>query len=67
MYSHRLDAQYIIKVADFGLAENLYCRNYFREGGEEVRLPVKWMAIESLKDCVFTEKSDVVSCLVNEK
>ena len=26
-----------------------------------VRLPVRWMALESISDGVFTEKSDVVS------
>ena len=60
LYSHRVDGQYIIKVADFGLTENLYSKCYFREG-REVMLPIKWMAIESLRDCIFTEKTDVVS------
>ena len=37
-------------------------RNYFRQGSSEevVRLPVKWMAPESLSDGHFSEKSDVV-------
>ncbi len=56
----RIDAGGVIKVADFGLSESLYTKTYFREGGEEVKLPVKWMAIESLRDCIFTEKTDVV-------
>ena len=56
----------MIKVADFGLSEDIYARNYFRQGrqGEDgeapVKLPVKWMAVESLNDGVFTEKTDVV-------
>ena len=46
--------------------EDMYCRNYFRqEKGEEdsssVKLPIKWMALESLLDEVFSEKTDVVS------
>ena len=57
----------MIKVADFGLSEDIYAKNYFRqgklgeEGGDQVKLPVRWMALESLNDGVFTEKTDVVS------
>ena len=52
----------MIKVSDFGLTEDVYARNYFRQGREDgvVKLPVKWMSPESLNDGVFTEKSDVV-------
>ena len=57
----------MIEVADFGLSEDIYTRNYFRqterveEGETPVKLPVRWMALESLNDGIFTEKSDVVS------
>ena len=56
----------MIKVADFGLSKDVYARNYFRqrqlgEEDEEEKLPVRWMALESLNDGVFTEKTDVVS------
>ena len=54
----------MIKVADFGLSEDVYCTNYFRQGedGEApVKLPLKWMAVESLNDGVFSEKTDVVN------
>ena len=57
----------MIKVADFGLSEDIYARNYFRQGrgaeeGETpVKLPVKWMALESLNDGIFSEKTDVVT------
>ena len=50
-----------VKVADFGFSENMYTSAYVRtavNGG--VRLPVKWMAPESLLDGVFSEKTDVV-------
>ena len=63
---YRIDASFVIKVADFGLSEDIYARNYFRQGeqgenGESsVKLPIKWMAVESLNDGMFSEKTDVV-------
>ena len=59
----RLDINFVIKITDFGLSEDVYARNYFRQGssGEVVKLPVKWMAPESLTDGHFSEKSDVGS------
>ena len=56
----RIDAHFLIKITDFGLSEDVYERNYFRQDGEAVRLPIKWMAPESLSDGHFSEKSDVV-------
>ena len=58
---HRIDLHFVIKIADFGLSENIYDRNYVRqEKGAAGKLPVKWMALESLTDLVFSEKTDVV-------
>ena len=58
----------MIKVSDFGLTEDIYSRNYYRQGREDgvVKLPVKWMSPESLNDGVFTEKTDVV-CIKHTK
>ena len=56
----------IIKVADFGLSVNTGTKNYCRLTGDMgTKLPVMWMAPESLSDCVFSEKSDVVSESLN--
>ncbi len=57
-----MDENSVIKVADFGLSEDIYARKCFKQGEEEggVKLPVRWMAIESLHDGMFTEKTDVV-------
>ena len=63
---YRIDINNVIKVADFGLSEDVYSRNYFRQGSDDedgeaqVKLPVRWMALESLNDGIFSEKSDVV-------
>ena len=60
--SCRIDANFVIKITDFGLSEDIFGQNYFRQSssGETVKLPVKWMAPESLSDGHFSEKSDVV-------
>ena len=59
---YRLDYSGNVRVGDFGLAENVYTRGYFRQGKDDaVKLPFKWMAPESLRDGMFSEKSDVVS------
>ena len=72
----RINSKNVIKVADFGLSEDIYRRNYFRQGTDcedeeaSVKLPVRWMALESLNDGIFSEKTDVVRlkivhCTVN--
>ena len=60
---YRVASTGVIKVADFGLSEDVYQRNYFRQDTSNVRLPIKWMALESLHDRLFSEKSDVVSSI----
>ena len=49
-----------VKVADFGLARVIYHTDYYRQQ-QQTKVPVKWMAPESLHDMISTEKSDVVS------
>ena len=53
----------MIKVADFGLSESIApSKNYFRKTDEDtIKLPIKWLAIESINDGIFSEKTDVVS------
>ena len=59
----RIDSHFVIKIADFGLSEDIFQRNREGVNGEVAKLPVKWMAPESLSDGHFSEKSDVVSLL----
>ncbi|XP_034019939.1 tyrosine-protein kinase Mer [Thalassophryne amazonica] len=47
-------------VADFGLSKKIYSSNYYRQK-VAIRVPVKWMAIESLSESLYTTKSDVWS------
>ena len=50
-----------MKVADFGLSEDVYTTGYFRQGKDDhIKLPFKWMAPESMTDSIFNEKTDVV-------
>ena len=62
MYFYRVDERLSIKVADFGLARDVYSTEYYRVE-QHVVLPVKWMSLESLMDGYFDEKTDVVSYL----
>lgn len=59
---HRIDADGVIKVGDFGLSEDVYISGYFRLDKESrgVKLPFKWLAPESIQDGVFNEKTDMV-------
>lgn len=54
-------------VADFGLSKKIYSGDYYRQGSVS-KLPVKWIALESLADNVYTTQSDVVMntiCLIH--
>ena len=53
----------VIKVADFGLSVNTGTKEYYRITGDMgIKLPITWMAPESLANHVFSETSDVVRC-----
>ena len=54
-------------IADFGLTEDMYNTNYIRrrkKSETEEKVPIRWMAPESIEDCIYTEATDVVSHFV---
>lgn len=55
----RIDKDFTVKVADFGLSRDIYSKEYYSCLNKQ-KLPVKWMAPESLEHGRYTSKSDVV-------
>ncbi|XP_064318577.1 tyrosine-protein kinase receptor TYRO3 isoform X4 [Phalacrocorax carbo] len=53
-----LDENMSVSVADFGLSKKIYSGDYYRQGCAS-KLPVKWLALESLADNLYTTHSDV--------
>eukprot|EP00795_Rhopilema_esculentum_P011974 gene11974-2556_t len=49
---------FVMKIADFGLARNVRESDYYRKTTDG-RLPIKWLSIEALFDRVYTTQSDV--------
>jgi len=56
----RIDRDRVVKVADFGLARFIEEKEYYRPIDRTRALPIKWMALESMTEEIFTTKSDVV-------
>lgn len=50
----------VVKICDFGLAKDIYKNNAYQKKSDGP-LPVKWMAIESIRDRIFSTQSDVWS------
>ena len=62
----RIDENNVIKVGDFGLSEDVYGSGYFCQSKEEAtareeKMPIRWMAPESIETGRYSEKTDVVS------
>lgn len=50
----------VVKICDFGLAKTMYKDDNYKKQGD-APLPIKWMAIESIRDRIFSTQSDVWS------
>ena len=61
-----MDTQLAVKLGDFGLARDIYSSNYYR-AKKDAKIPVKWMAPETLIDAISNEKTDVVSLFLFSK
>ena len=56
----RVDSNHLVKIADFGLARDIYEKDYYRIEDKSRPLPVRWMAPETMEAHTFTVQSDVV-------
>ncbi|TRY68840.1 hypothetical protein TCAL_03044 [Tigriopus californicus] len=55
-----LAANNVVKICDFGLAKNMYKNNNYVKKSD-VPMPIKWMAVESLNEYIFSIQSDIWS------
>ncbi|CAL1528842.1 unnamed protein product [Lymnaea stagnalis] len=55
-----LDTGNRVKVADFGLCRDIYEKGYYTSNNKK-KLPIRWMALESIEHGAYSTKSDVWS------
>ena len=56
-----VNSKLVIKIGDFGLSRDISSMDYYRIGGTQACLPVRWMPPEALLFGKFTTQSDVWS------
>ncbi|XP_072025124.1 hepatocyte growth factor receptor-like [Amphiura filiformis] len=56
-----IDEELVLRIADFGLSRDMNESDYYQSGDRKAKLPVKWMAPESLAKRLYSVKSDVWS------
>ena len=61
VYIFRVNAAEVVKIADFGLARDIYERDYYKIEDRRRPMPIKWMAPECLDTFKFDSRSDIVS------
>ena len=55
-----INEKLFVKISDFGLSKDVYCKDYYRLGEKSV-LPIRWMPPEAILYSTFTTQSDVWS------
>ena len=55
-----VDTNFVVKIADFGLSQDIYATDYYRLG-DSALLPIRWMPPEAIMHAKFTTQSDVWS------
>ena len=58
-----MEKSHVIKIGDSGLSRDLYKDAYIELFSGKRSVPVRWMAVESLKDNQYTTASDAVRIL----
>lgn len=54
-----IDEEMFLKVSDFGLSRDIYSDNCYHMAHVKDKLPLRWMALESIIDREFSVESDV--------
>lgn len=54
-----LSEHLVARVADFGLSRDIYEKEYYSQRNNGSRLPIRWMAPESIENGVYNTKTDV--------
>ncbi|XP_067931127.1 hepatocyte growth factor receptor-like [Watersipora subatra] len=56
-----VNGSFIVKISDFGMSRDIYEKDYYSMKALNKPVPLKWMAVESLKEGRYSSKSDVWS------
>lgn len=59
-FACRVSGSYLVKLADFGMSKDVYTTIYHKEGARDTPKPVKWMAIESIREGRYDFSTEVV-------
>ena len=55
-----INEKLLVKISDFGLSKDIYCKDYYKLGEKSV-LPIRWMPPEAITFSTFTTQSDIWS------